>query len=300
MKRWAGALSALGVIAFAIAVVQVLARLTPSVRPDFPAFVMTIEEWNSVRLAYADGRTFGGTAVYRLEYHRRDDWTWTLVSDDGMALEPGQGSACRDGTYGHLDARGAFTATSTDPAMCNGVGRWIHYGIASWYPWKKEVANGLVTLTDPGERVVFDLATGLPVLYEAGSTTGGIGYRMTFRTDRVATSAEVVTCSSTAYTGTVVGAFTISAADLARQDETRGGATGPHPMRSQFRDYPADTPIVLCFFDAFIAAPGGPPGIPPATFRPYDRYVVTVDPSGQGRLAVAGFRDRNVVAPQLP
>jgi hypothetical protein len=88
--------------------------------------------------------------------------------------------------------------------------------------------------------------------------------------------------------------------DLARQDETRGGATGPHPLRSQFRDYPADTPIVLCFFDGFIAAPGGPPGISSATFRPDDRYVVTVDPSGQGRLAVAGYRDRIVVAPQLP
>jgi hypothetical protein len=59
--------------------------------------------------------------------------------------------------------------------MCNGVGRWIHYGIASSFPWKREVAAGLVTYTDPGERVEFDLATGLPLLYEAGLTTGSVG-----------------------------------------------------------------------------------------------------------------------------
>lgn len=177
MRRWTGALSALAVIALAIVVVQLL----PWPRPDFPAFVMTIEEWDAVRVGYADGRTAGGTAVYRLEYHRRDDWTLTLVRDDVVPQEPGQGYACRDGTYGHLDARGRFTGTSTEPAMCNGVGRWIHYGIAWSYPWKKDVAGGLVTYADPGELVVFDLATGLPLLYEAGPVGGAVGHRTVFR-----------------------------------------------------------------------------------------------------------------------
>lgn len=148
---------------------------------------MTIEQWDRVRVSYSDGRTIEGTSVYRLDYHRRDDWTWTLVSDHVVGMtppEPGQGHACRNGTYGRLDARGNFTPESTDPAMCNGVGRWIHYGIASSYPWKKEVADGRVTYTDPGERVVFDLATGLPLLYEAGPITGPVGHREVFRVER--------------------------------------------------------------------------------------------------------------------
>ena len=71
-------------------------------------------------------------------------------------------------------------------------------------------------------------------------------------------------------------------------------------MRSSFRDYAPDAPIVLCFFDGFIAAPGGPPPVAPATFRPYDRYVVSVDPSGKAALAVAGHADTIAIAPRLP
>jgi hypothetical protein len=180
VTRWIGALSTLAVLAVAIALVQLLA---PRLRADFPGFVMTIEQWDNAR-AYREGRYIGGTAVYRVEYHRRDDWTWTLVKDEVVPQEPGQGVACRSGTYGQLDARGNFRATSTDPAMCNGVGRWIHYGIASSFPWKREVADGRVTYTDPGERVVFDIATGLPLLYEAGLTTGSVGHREVFRVER--------------------------------------------------------------------------------------------------------------------
>ena len=181
MRRFTGTLSTLAVLGLTITLVQLLA---PRLRPDFPAFVMTIEQWDKVRVAYSDGRTIGGMSVYRVEYHRRDDWTWTLVKDEVAPAEPGQGVACRNGTYGQLDAAGNFTATSTDPAMCNGVGRWIHYGIASFFPWKREVADRLVTYTDPGERVVFDLASGLPLLYEAGLTTGSVGHREVFRVER--------------------------------------------------------------------------------------------------------------------
>jgi hypothetical protein len=160
--------------------------LAPFVRPDFPPFVMTIEQWDKVRVAYSDGRTVGGTSLYRVEYHHRDDWTWTLLKDEVAPEEPGGGVACRNGTYGHLDGRGNFAASSTDPAMCNGVGRWIHYGIASSLPspWTKQAADGRVTYTLTGERVVFDIATGLPLLYEAGLTTGSVGHREVFRVER--------------------------------------------------------------------------------------------------------------------
>lgn len=182
VKRWAGALSTLVVLALAVAAAQLAA---PLLRPDFPPFVMTIEQWDKVRVAYSDGRTIGGTSVWRVEYHRRDDWTWTLVTDEVAPQDPGgHGSACRKGTYGYVDARGNFNPTSTDPAMCNGVGRWIHYGVATSLPWTKEVADGRVTYILTGERVVFDLTTGLPVLYEAGSTTGAVGHREVFRLER--------------------------------------------------------------------------------------------------------------------
>jgi hypothetical protein len=183
VRRWTAALSTLVVLALAIAAVELL---PPLFRPDFPAFVMTIEQWDKVRLSYSDGRTIGGISVYRVDYHRRDDWTWTLVKDEVAPQEPGQGVACRSGTYGQLDSRGGFAATELHSDNCNGVGRWIHYGIASSLPapWTKEVADARVTYTLTGERVVFDLATGLPLLYEAGLTTGQVGHREVFRIER--------------------------------------------------------------------------------------------------------------------
>jgi hypothetical protein len=114
----------------------------------------------------------------------------------------------------------------------------------------------------------------------------------------VAPSAATAICASAGYSGSLVGAFTVPAAVLAQQDESRGGTNGPHPLRSTFRDYAADAPISLCFFDGFIAAPGGPPGS--GAFRPYDRYVVTVDPSGHPVLAAAGHRETIAVEPKLP
>lgn len=169
------------------AVLGIAAVVAPLInrQPDFRPFVMSIEEWSSSRMSYPDGRTVGGTAVYRLEYHRRDHWTLTLISDDLGAWAPGQGKACRNGTYGSIDVDGAFRAESRDPGLCNGVQRWIHYGMACCYPWKKEIADGVVTYTDPGERVVFDLATGLPLLYEAGSLSGGAAKQRTvYRLER--------------------------------------------------------------------------------------------------------------------
>lgn len=59
-------------------------------------------------------------------------------------------------------------------------------GLAWTYPWERSPGPGpnQVTITDPGERVVFDLRTGLPVVYEAGRVGGSIGYRETYRLER--------------------------------------------------------------------------------------------------------------------
>ncbi|HEX4744713.1 MAG TPA: hypothetical protein VFW12_08600, partial [Candidatus Limnocylindria bacterium] len=153
-------------------------------QPDFRPFVMTIEVWDAVRMSYPDGRTVGGATVQRLAYQRRDEWTLTVASDDLGSMTPGAGVACRDGTFGSIDVDGAFHATSTDPGLCNGVARWVRPGMACCYRWEKEVANGRVTYTSPGERVVFDLETGLPVLYEAGPAGGAIGHRTVYRVER--------------------------------------------------------------------------------------------------------------------
>jgi len=187
MRRWIpAAVIALVAVTVGIAALQlkVLPLPTSATPSDLRPFVMTIEEWAAARMSYSDGRTVGGTAVYRLEYQRRDHWTLTLVSDDLGALPPGEGKACRNGTYGSIGADGAFRPESSDPGLCNGVRRWIHPGLACCYPWKKEIADGRVTYTDPGERVVFDLGTGLPLLYEAGPVGGVVGQRTRYHLER--------------------------------------------------------------------------------------------------------------------
>ena len=201
MTRWLAALSALGVIGVAIAVVQLLPWPSLAGPPDFRPFVMTIEEWDSVRMRYSDGRTAGGTSIYRLEYQRRDLWTLTLVSDDTGAMAAGQGNACRNGAYGSIGPDSTFRVTSSDPGLCNGVPRWVHPGMACCYSWSRAVADGLGTYTSPGERVVFNLQTGLPLVYEAGPVGGAIGHRTVYRWERwlAGQSAPQVTCGTEHY-----------------------------------------------------------------------------------------------------
>ena len=151
----------------------------------------------------------------------------------------------------------------------------------------KQKPRGLIipnTVTDESQRVptsVSWMQGGYRYAIQSAQLTRGELLRIAESLTPVVAAdgapAEVTRCSRTACGGTVVGAFTLRAGDLAAQDETRGGASGPHPLRSGFRDYPSDTPIVLCFLDGFIAATGGPPPIPPATFRPYD--PIRGDPS---------------------
>ena len=243
---------------------------------------------------YAPGPFTGGATLHLV-------WTSELVRMD--PAEPYEIRLCI-GLYGPFEnlsvlKESGSKSSGTRPA-CPASGAVVASEVI---PTRSDAGDAFnADLVLPGANGFYDVRqiaiSGVDPTYSATSAGGIIEIRD--GQESAAPAALELTCRRTGYSGTVVGAFTLRAADLAQQDETRGGANGPRPLRSRFRDYPADTPIVLCFFDGFIAAPGGPPGISSATFRPYDRYVVTVDPSGQASLAVAGFRDRIVVAPQLP
>lgn len=195
-RLWISALAPIVVIAAGVAAAQlrVLPWISPAAQPDFPPFVMSIEEWDKTRVTYQDGVTLGGTSVYRLEYDRRDNWKLTLVSDElervspGRpvigAMAPGQGNACRDGAYGAISTDGTFRVTSNEAGMCNGVPRWVRPGMACCYSWDRSVANGVITYTSPGERITFNEQTRLPLVYEAGPVNGPVGHRTTYRLER--------------------------------------------------------------------------------------------------------------------
>lgn len=152
-------------------------------RGDFRPFLMTIEFWNAEAIGLSDGTRLPRTEIYRLEYWDRRNWSMTRIDDPEYVDRFVEGRRCRAGRYHQYDARVGWVWMSDDPGFCNGVGRWIHWGIAWTYPWAREDGPqpGQVTYTDPGERVVFDLRTGLPVVYEAGLTTGAAKVRETFR-----------------------------------------------------------------------------------------------------------------------
>ncbi len=184
VRRWTPAVSALGVIALAMLVVQ-LVPWSSSLRGDLAPFAMTITGWSFARAGgFSDDRpTLSGTSVYRLEYSSRENWTLTLVSDEvggSPGVQTPDAYACRRGLYGHLDSSGGFHL-SKSPTPCPGASRWIAYGMASAVPWEKSVSDGVVTYTHTGERVSFDLKSGLPILYEGGLNAGGAAKeRITF------------------------------------------------------------------------------------------------------------------------
>ncbi len=150
---------------------------------------MTIEEWTRARVSFSDGRTLDGTYTLRLEYERSNDWKLTLTGDDLGDGLVGEVYQCVNGTYSAFDKRGNVSARSDEPWRCNGVGRWIHYGFAQHIPWARTVSGNEVTYTSEGERAVFDLVTGLPVLYEATSSrTGVVGQRTIFHLERYGSS----------------------------------------------------------------------------------------------------------------
>ena len=205
----------------------------------------------------------------------------------GIELYPDAGRGAR------RDLGGVTVAPGRDGRIVSPNAYFRAEGSAVFYVHPTESSGG----TWVGDLI--DVATGkhAPVTVSGIRATAVVG---PVPATPAPTSAEVAACGhASGYGGTLVGAFTLTAGDLAQQDETRNGPNGPRSLRSAFRDYPADTPIVLCFFDGFIAA-SGPGPLPPATFRPYDRFVVAVDPSEQVNFIAAGYRDGIFVAPRLP
>jgi len=179
MRPWLGPL-ALGLAVMVVASVGDVAGAR-----DFRAFVMTIEYWNAEAIGLSDGTRLPRTDVYTLEYWNRRNWTMTRIDDPDRRDRFVEGRRCRAGQYYYYD-QGGWQWSSDDPGFCNGVGRWIHWGIAWSYQWVREAGPepGQVTYTDPGERVVFDLRTGLPLVYEAGLTTGAVKERESYRLER--------------------------------------------------------------------------------------------------------------------
>ncbi len=180
MNRFRGGLAAL-----LMSVGTIVAAPVFWPRPDLAPFVMTITAFNTQRVGFSDGRTLAGTSVYRIDYHDSQNWTWTLISDD----VPGWGGtqthdthACRKGVYGHIDPSTGVLVGGQWMGPCPGANRWIGYGIASGLPWEKTITGNVVTYTSYGERVSFDLRTGLPLEYEAGLNPGAFGHEIiTFR-----------------------------------------------------------------------------------------------------------------------
>lgn len=153
---------------------------------DFQPFLMTIEQWLAVAERHSDGSTRPRTELSRLEYWDRRNWTMTRIDDPEHVDRFVEGRRCRAGRYHHYDPRVGWQWLSDDPGFCNGVDRWIHWGIAWHYPWARTDGPGSdqVTYLDPGERIVFDARTGLPLLYEAGPVDGPVGARITYRLER--------------------------------------------------------------------------------------------------------------------
>jgi hypothetical protein len=151
---------------------------------DFPPFVMTIEDWESACIGYSDGRTIACTDVARLDYRSRGHWALTYLTVEQATDLVGSGARCEDGVYETFDRTGHVTGRVEEPGMCAGAGRWIGFGVAERVPWERQVANGRVVDTNGGEQVTFDLATGLPVLYEAGMSSGQVGRRTVYRVER--------------------------------------------------------------------------------------------------------------------
>ena len=143
-------------------------------RTDFPPFVMLIEDWNARAMGTANGLYFEGRWASRLVYRDHANWTLEVVATSGSAQGLGSTFRCENGWYSTYEAvTGQRPPPIFEPGLCNGVGRWIHYGAAwshGWWARHDGPLSGQVTYEDPGERVVFDLRTGLPVRYEAGVT----------------------------------------------------------------------------------------------------------------------------------
>ena len=162
VRSWLPGLATAVVLLAALA----FAQLLPRISGDFDPFTMKIEVYNTPYGAAQGVLALTGTD--ELHYTDHSNWTVQTVGDAYVY-------ACRDGLYGHFDEAGVFHSGSIKDAFpCPAPGRWIAYGWARSVPWDKTVSGQTVTYQSEGERVVFDLTTGLPVLYEAGASTGAL------------------------------------------------------------------------------------------------------------------------------
>ena len=170
------------VIAIVFCAVSVIALQTLPWPGDFAPFVMTITAWSSARVGFSDGRTLPGTSVSRLAYRDRDNWSITLISDDipgWSGVQTPDAYACRNGVYGHVDLSSGALNPDQWTGPCPAPARWIGYGIAWGIPWDKTISNGVITYTSFGERVTFDMQTGMPIEYEAGISPFTNGHTLT-------------------------------------------------------------------------------------------------------------------------
>ena len=109
-----------------------------------------------------------------LRYVNRSNWQMHNPSDEYVY-------ACNDGLYGHFERTGAFVITNPAFAYpCPGPDRWIAYGAAWAVPWSRTISGDVVTYTNGGERVTFDLKSGFPLTYEAGPPGGAPAERTVY------------------------------------------------------------------------------------------------------------------------
>ena len=103
--------------------------------------------------------------------------------------------------------------------------------------------------------------------------------------------------SSYAASVALSGAFLRPASVVAQWEETMNLPDGPHVVRSRWRDYPADSLVALCYYDASFdnySLPG-PPGHRTSGF---ERAFVLVGPAGAAVLDHIGTkRTTPIVAP---
>lgn len=89
---------------------------------------------------------------------------------------------------------------------------------------------------------------------------------------------------------TLVAGFDTTAGKIAEWQESRYGRDGPRPVKSQWREHPADEPVAMCYFDGEVVGPPSHPDAPP-----YDRILVELDSAGRFVFDTAGFQDRTQI-----
>ena len=269
---------------------------------DFPPFVMTFEAWSPQRMSFSDGRPpVAGTERYRLDYRAGGDWDLVLFADSVVPARNGTRTECRGDTSTTWDAEKRYSRVSTDPGTCRVVNRWIGHGLATGVPWAKTAgpARGQVTYRNGSERVVYDIVTGLPLLYEAGDPVGArqiywLGPDRGLPDDPAPGRARVLceTVAAPAWTldppARVAAAYDTTRARFAAWELRNFGRRSNDGPTAD----PAE-PMALCVLDGDLAQLKPLVGSP----GPVDRFIVTVTVGGTPVMRDATARTRTLDAP---